>query len=172
MRKLLLITLAVTLIPTAAFAQQSGMRGEVTDNTGGVLPGVTVEACSPRLIEGCRVAITDGAGIYFITSLTPGIYSVTMTLPGFSTFVQEEIELWRSSPARSTVISRLAAWEETITVTGESPIVDTVAAQRTETFSRELFDALPSTRIYGNTRVFGAGRAHSQPGRGRARRPQ
>ncbi len=152
MKKLVLITLAVALIPTAAFAQQSGMRGEVTDNTGGVLPGVTVEACSPRLIEGCRVAITDGAGIYFITSLTPGIYSVTMTLPGFSTFVQEEIELLAIFTGEINGELAVGGVEETITVTGESPIVDTVAAQRTETFSRELFDALPSTR---NTETLG-----------------
>ena len=152
MKKLLIVMLAVVLVPAAAFAQQSGMRGEVTDNTGGILPGVTVEACSEALIEGCRVAITDGAGIYFITSLQAGIYSVTMSLPGFSTYVQEEIIV--AAQFTQEVNGQLAVGgvEETITVTGESPIVDTVSSSRTETFTREIFDALPSTR---NTETLG-----------------
>ena len=152
MKKLLVVMLAVVLMPAAAFAQESGMRGEVTDNTGGVLPGVTVESCSEVLIEGCRVAITDGAGIYFIVNLQAGIYTVTMTLPGFSTYVQEEINV----PAQfiQEVNGQLAVGgvEETITVTGESPIVDTVSSSKTETFTREIFDALPSTR---NTETLG-----------------
>ena len=146
MRKLFIVMLAVVLVPAAAFAQQSGMRGEVRDNTGGILPGVPVEACSEALIEGCRVAITDGEGIYFITNLQAGLYTVTMSLPGWTTLVQEEIIV----PAQFTqeVNGQLAidGVEEIITVTGESRVVDTVSASRTEVFTRELFDALPTTR--------------------------
>ena len=90
--KLFLVALAVVLVPAAAFAQTQ-ITGEVTDNTGGVLPGVTVEASSPLLIEGSRVAVTDGPGRYTIIGLTAGTYTVTMTLPGFSTFVAEGVEV-------------------------------------------------------------------------------
>ena len=146
MKKLFVVMLAVALLPAAVFAQQSGMRGEVSDNTGGVLPGVTVEACSPVLIEGCRVAISDGAGIYFITNLQPGTYGVTMSLPGFSTFVQEEIIVPAQFVSEVNGALAIGGVEETITVTGESPVVDTVQSSRTETFTREIFDALPTTR--------------------------
>ena len=146
MKKLFVVMLAVALLPAAVFAQQSGMRGEVSDNTGGVLPGVTVEACSPVLIEGCRVAISDGAGIYFITNLQPGTYGVTMSLPGFSTFVQEEITVPAQFVSEVNGALAIGGVEETITVTGESPVVDTVQSSRTETFTREIFDALPTTR--------------------------
>ena len=71
--KLFLVALAVVLVPAAAFAQTQ-ITGEVTDNTGGVLPGVTVEAASPLLIEGSRVAVTDGTGRYTIIGLTAGTY--------------------------------------------------------------------------------------------------
>ena len=77
----------LTLLPAVALAQSS-ITGEVSDNTGGVLPGVTVEVSSPALIEGSRVAISDGTGRYTVIDLRPGTYSVTMSLPGFSTFVQ------------------------------------------------------------------------------------
>ena len=85
---------ALTLAPAAAFGQAgSQIIGEVTDNTGGILPGVTVEASSPALIEGSRVAISDGAGRYTIVDLRPGTYTVTFTLPGFSVVVVEDQEL-------------------------------------------------------------------------------
>lgn len=89
--KPLFVVLAVVLLLPAAALAQSSIVGGVTDNTGGVLPGVTVEAASPVLIEGSRVAITDGTGRYAIVDLRPGTYTLTMTLPGFSTFVQEGI---------------------------------------------------------------------------------
>ena len=82
----------LALLPSAALAQSS-ITGEVSDNTGGVLPGVTVEASSPALIEGSRLAVTDGAGRYTIVNLRPGTYAVMMALPGFSTFIQEGLEL-------------------------------------------------------------------------------
>ena len=91
----------LALLPAAALAQSS-ITGEVSDNTGGVLPGVTVEASSPALIEGSRVAITDGTGRYTIVDLRPGTYAVTMTLPGFSTFVQEGLELQGACSRAST----------------------------------------------------------------------
>jgi hypothetical protein len=79
--------LALLLMPASAWAQ--ALSGVVTDNSGAVLPGVTVEAASPALIEKVRTATTDGSGRYRIESLQPGTYSVTFTLPGFQTTKRE-----------------------------------------------------------------------------------
>ena len=144
-------TAAAALLPSAAFAQ-SAVTGEVTDNTGGVLPGVTVEAASPALIEGSRVAITDGTGRYNIIDLRPGVYSVTMTLPGFSTFVQEGIEVQASTNVTINGQLAVGALEETVTVSGEAPIVDVQSAARTEVVARDTIDALPTPR---NTQSIG-----------------
>src|SRR5512139_4175559 len=83
---------ALLLVPSMAWAQAS-IQGTVKDTSGAVLPGVTVEAASPVLIEKVRTATTDGSGQYRITELPPGTYSVTMTLPGFSTVKREELEV-------------------------------------------------------------------------------
>src|SRR5712692_2347110 len=87
------LTLAfVAIMPAATFAQ-SGIAGVVKDTTGAVLPGVTVEASSPALIEKVRAVVTDGQGQYKIVDLRPGVYTVTFTLPGFSVVKREGIEL-------------------------------------------------------------------------------
>ena len=148
MRRLILVTLAVVLLPAAAVAQSS-ITGVVSDNTGGVLPGVTVEAASPVLIEQSRLAITDGAGRYTIVDLRPGTYSVTMTLPGFATVVQEEILLPADFTQTVDGQLRVGGVEETITVTGESPVVDVASARRVDVLTREVFDALPTPRKMG-----------------------
>ena len=141
----------VALLPAAAQAQ-STITGLVTDNTGGVLPGVTVEAASPVLIEGSRIAISDGTGRYTIVGLDPGIYTVTMTLPGFSTFVQEGLELQAQFTLTVNGALSVGALEETVTVTGETPIVDVQSAARTEVIQRDTLDALPTPR---NTQSIG-----------------
>src|SRR5688572_11698932 len=113
----------VALFPVAAYAQAS-ISGTVRDVSGAVLPGVTVEAASPALIEKVRTAVTDGSGQYTIENLRPGAYSVTFTLPGFSIVRREGIELTGSFVATVNSELRVGALEETITVTGETPIVD------------------------------------------------
>ena len=90
--RLFLAPLLALLIPSAAFAQAS-ITGVVKDPSGAVLPGVTVEASSPALIEKARSVVTDGTGQYRIVTLPPGTYSVTFTLAGFSTVRREGIEL-------------------------------------------------------------------------------
>ena len=138
-----LVLVAVLLVPATGFAQ--ALTGEVTDNTGGILPGVTVEASSEALIEGTRVGITDGTGRYTIAGLSTGIYTLTMTLPGFSTFIQEEINV----PAGTTVTAdgqlAVGGIEETVTVSGESPVVDVQQATRTQVLSREVLDNVVNT---------------------------
>jgi hypothetical protein len=117
------VVLSFLLLPALARAQSS-ITGIVRDESGAVLPGVTVEAASPALIEKIRVAVTDGQGLYRIVDLRPGLYSVTFTLPGFRALRREGVEL----PAEftATVNGNLAVGtlEETVTVTGEAPTVD------------------------------------------------
>src|SRR5215211_6608215 len=87
------VAACLVIAPTAAFAQGSSITGIVKDTSGAVLPGVTVEAASPVLIEKVRSAVTDGAGQYRIPELRPGTYTVTFSLNGFSTVRREGLEL-------------------------------------------------------------------------------
>ncbi len=112
------------LLPVAASAQTSGISGTVKDASGAVLPGVTVEASSPALIEKVRSAITDGSGQFSITSLRPGTYTVTFTLPGFNVVKRENIELTSDFTATISAEMKVGAISETITVSAESPVVD------------------------------------------------
>ena len=122
--KTLVVALACLVLVPVGAAAQSSIAGEVTDNTGGVLPGVTVEASSPALIEGTRVAITDGTGRYNLIGLTPGLYSVSFTLPGFGTQVRDEITLEAAFAMTIDVGLTVGALEESVTVSGEAPVVD------------------------------------------------
>src|SRR5262245_57381141 len=112
------------LIPVTAHAQQApgGIAGLVRDTSGAVLPGVTVEASSPALIEKVRSVVSDGQGQYKIVDLRPGTYTVTFTLPGFNTIKREGIELTTGFTANVSVEMPVGAVEETLTVTGASPL--------------------------------------------------
>jgi hypothetical protein len=134
------------LVPAAAFAQ-SGIAGSVRDATGGVLPGVTVEAASPALIEKVRTAVADSAGLYSIVDLRPGIYTVTFRLAGFATVRREGIELPASFTATVNAEMRVGAIEETITVSGQTPLVDVQNVVKATVFSDELLDAIPTVRL-------------------------
>ena len=136
----------VALLPVAAFAQGS-ISGVVKDTSGAVLPGVTIEAASPALIEKVRAAVSDGGGQYRIVDLRPGTYAVTFTLPGFNTFKREGIELTGSFTATVNADLKVGALEETITVTGETPIVDVSSATRQRVLKQDMLDALPNDRV-------------------------
>ena len=144
--KTLVVALACLVLVPVGAAAQSSIAGEVTDNTGGVLPGVTVEASSPALIEGTRVAISDGTGRYNLTNLRPGLYSVSFTLPGFGTQVRDEITLEAAFAMTIDVGLSVGALEESVTVSGESPVVDVQQVQRTEVLTREVQEAIPTGR--------------------------
>jgi hypothetical protein len=131
--------------PPVAYGQAS-IAGSVRDTSGAVLPGVTVEASSPALIEKVRSAVTDGTGRYRIENLQPGVYAVTFTLPGFSVIKREGIELTGSFVASVNGEMRVGALEETITVTGETPIVDVQSTARQRVLDKEVLDALPAGR--------------------------
>src|SRR4030088_2412699 len=135
------------LLPSTASAQFSGaITGVAKDASGGVLPGVTVEAASPALIEKVRSVVTDGTGQFRIVDLRPGTYSVTFSLPGFSTVKREGIELTGTFVATVNTDLKVGALEETITVTGETPIVDVQSAKVQQTVSKDVIAAIPSSR--------------------------
>lgn len=140
------------LMPAAAFAQAS-ISGVVRDASGAVLPGVTVEASSPVLIEKVRSVVTDGSGQYRVVDLLAGTYSVTFTLPGFSTLKRDGIELTGSFNATINGELRVGGLEETITVTGETPIVDTQSIRRQTTLSAETLTTVPTARSWAATAV-------------------
>jgi len=141
----------LALLPAAA-AAQSAIVGTVTDNTGAVLPGVTVEASSPVLIERVRSVITEADGRYTIVDLRPGTYRITFSLPGFSQAVRDGLVLPADFTATVNIQLALGSLEETVTVSGQSPLVDVTSAARTEVITRDLLDALPTPR---NTQSFG-----------------
>src|SRR5687767_11337693 len=144
--KALIVAVGCLFLVPATVTAQSSIAGRVTDNTGGVLPGVTVEAASPALIEGTRVAVADGNGQYQITDLRPGVYKITFTLTGFSTQVREGIQLPADFAMTLNPVMAVGAVEETVTVSGASPVVDTQTVRRTEVLSRELQEELPTGR--------------------------
>ena len=130
--------------PLAAQGVATGsIAGVVKDASGAVLPGVTVEASSPVLIEKSRTAVTDDQGAYKIVDLRPGVYSLTFTLAGFGTVRREGIELTSNFTAPISVEMKVGALEETITVTGESPVVDTQNTVQQRVIAKEVLDALP-----------------------------
>jgi Carboxypeptidase regulatory-like domain len=145
------ILLAI-LVPSVVYAQAS-IAGVVKDASGAVLPGVTVEAASPALIEKVRSVVTDDTGQYRIVDLRPGTYSVTFTLTGFSVVKREGIELTGSFNATINADLRVGGLEETITVTGESPIVDTQSIRRQTTLDHEILTTAPTARSWAATAV-------------------
>jgi len=151
MRTMVMIT-AVLLVPAALYAQQAQatIAGVVKDASGAVLPGVSVEAASPVLTEKVRSVITDGTGQYRIVALPPGTYTLTVSLQGFNTVKREGIELSGALTATVDVDLRVGSLQETVTVTGESPIVDTQSARRQQVIDGDVLQAIPTSRSYNN----------------------
>src|SRR5687768_14294300 len=149
LRTVLLAIGFVIALPLGAFAQAS-ITGAVRDSSGGVLPGVTVEASSPVLIEKVRNAVTDGSGQYRIVDLRPGTYTVTFTIPGFSAVRREGVALTGTFVATINADMRIGSLEETITVTGESPIVDVQSVRRQVSVDGDVIASIPSSRSYGS----------------------
>ena len=137
------------LVPASVGAQLGvgGLAGVVRDTTGAVLPGATVEAASSALIEGVRVVVTDSQGRYRIIELRPGIYSVTFTLPGFNTTRREGIELTTGFTATVNADLVTGGIEETVTVTGASPLVDVQNVRTQNVLDREVLESLPTAKM-------------------------
>jgi hypothetical protein len=141
------VWVVAVIMPGLAFAQGS-IAGLVRDPSGAILPGVTVEAASPALIEKVRSAVTDSNGQYRIVDLRSGTYTVTFTLPGFTTVRRERIELASEFTANVSVEMPVGALEETVTVTGESPIVDVQNAKRQQVLSSDVLTSTPVSRAW------------------------
>jgi hypothetical protein len=137
----------ILLLPHLAFAQAS-ITGVVKDASGGVLPGASVEASSPALIEKVRTAVSDGTGQYRIEDLRPGTYTITVSLQGFSTYKREGIELAGTFTATINADLKVGTVAETVTVTGETPVVDVQSAAREITLSTDVVKSIPTVRSY------------------------
>ena len=139
----------LVLLPAFSFAQSS-IAGLVRDDSGAVLPGVTVEAASPALIERTRSVVSDGQGQFKIVDLRPGVYAVTFSLQGFSTFKRDGITLQANTVATVNGEMKVGTLEETVTVTGEAPLVDVQSSVQQQIINRALLDNLPSGRMMWN----------------------
>ncbi len=137
------VALGCLMLPATVRAQ-SAFTGVVKDATGAVLPGVTVEAASPALIEKVRSVTTDANGLYRIENLRPGTYSITFNLPGFSAVKRDGVELPSNFTSTINADLKVGAMEETVTVSGESPVVDVQSNTKAQVLSREILDAVPS----------------------------
>ena len=142
----------MALMPSLAHAQSS-ITGTIRDASGAVLPGVTVEAASPVLIEKVRSTVSDGTGGYRLTELLPGTYSLTFTLPGFATVKRDGVEITGAGVITINQDLKVGDLQETITVTGETPIVDVQSTRRQQVIDDSTINALPATRGY-NALVF------------------
>src|SRR5256712_10644304 len=146
--------LCVLLFSAATSAQEnSGIAGVARDTSGGVLPGVTVEAASPALIEKVRTVVTDGKGRYNIVDLRPGSYTVTFSLGGFSTVKREGVELSAGFTATVNADLQVGSLAETVTVTGATPLVDTQNVRKQIVASKDLLDSLPTSTKHINMLV-------------------
>ena len=148
-RLALLAVVVACLLPSLVWAQGAStatITGVAKDSSGAVLPGVTVEASSPALIEKIRSTVTDDRGQYRLPELRPGLYTVTFTLPGFATFRRDGLELRTNFTAQIDAEMTVSQLQETITVTGATPLVDTQGATQQRTVSRELLDTVPTAK--------------------------
>ena len=142
---LFVVALGCLALPVAARAQ-SAIVGTVKDTSGAILPGVTVEAASPVLIEKTRSVVSNGQGQYNISDLRPGTYTVTFTLTGFNTLLRQGVELPTNFTSTINAELRVGTLEENVTVSGASPIVDVSSTSKVQVLSRETLDALPTGR--------------------------
>ncbi len=147
LRTAVVVLSCVLVIPAVAYAQAS-IAGTVKDASGAVLPGVTVEAASPVLIEKTRTVVSDGSGNYRIENLRPGDYAVTFTLPGFSTVKLDNVSVSGSAATTADATLRVGAVAETITVAAESPVVDLSSTKKEVVLDHDLVQNLPSSRQY------------------------
>jgi hypothetical protein len=137
--------LCLALLPAVVYAQAS-FTGIVRDTSGAVLPGVSVEAASPVLIEKVRSSVTDGTGRYTISDLRPGTYQVTFTLAGFRSVVRQGLELVGTSVVTANADMAIGTVEETITVSGATPTVDLQSTTRQVSITQEIVSSIPSSR--------------------------
>jgi hypothetical protein len=142
-----LLTLLLVSGAVDASAQEfrGRINGTITDNTGGVLPGVTVTVSSPALIQP-QMQVTGAAGDYRFLALPPGVYDLTFQLAGFQTVKREGIRVVINQTLTVDQQMQVATLQESVTVTGESPIVDTSTTTLATNFTKELLTEIPNAR--------------------------
>src|SRR3977135_103034 len=158
-----LVGLMCLLLAPAVARAQSAIAGVVKDTSGAVMPGVTVEAASSALIEKVRSVVSDEQGQYKIHNLVPGTYSVTFTLTGFGAFKREGLDLPPSFTATVNAELKVGTLEETVTVSGQAPVVDTQNARQQTTVERATLDALPTTKRIGQFATIIPGATYANP---------
>lgn len=149
-RRIILVLLIGLLIGKGMLIGQAPtgkIVGKVTDSEGSALPGVTVEATSPKMV-GRASAITDANGIYRLLALPPGTFKITYSLEGFSTVIREDIILSMEQTLTVDILMTLRKIQETVTVTGQSPLIDVKNTVKAATFSRKMFESLPKGRSF------------------------
>jgi hypothetical protein len=145
--RMLWLLIAFALLPGRLLAQQTGiLSGVVHDAQGAVLPGVTVTVTSGSLIGGERTVTTGATGTYQFTSLPPGAYAVTYELAGFSALKRDDIRVLVAQTTRLDVDLSVGNLQETVTVTGDSPVVDVSSTTTQTNISKEIYDTIPTGR--------------------------
>ena len=138
-------------VAVPAFAQVSAttgaINGKVTDESGAVLPGVTVTIASPSM-QGTRADVTSESGDYRFPAVPPGDYRITYELTGFGTVVREGIRVGLGFTATVNADMKVASLQETVTVTGESPVVDVTATTTSTNFGEAKLASLPNARDF------------------------
>jgi hypothetical protein len=152
-----LLGLAMLLMVPAASSAQSAIVGLLTDDSGGVLPGVSVEVTSPVMIEGSKTTVTDSQGRYRFEAMRPGTYKLSFSLTGFGTVVREGVNVPSNFTATVNAEMRVGSLEETINVSGTAPQVDVQQASRTTVIARDVIDSLPISRNVMGLGVLAAG---------------
>src|SRR5262245_36112822 len=168
---LVAVIAGLALLPSTAHAQ-SAIGGTVKDGTGAVMPGVTVEASSPVLIEKSKTVVTDAEGNYKIVDLRPGTYVITFSLEGFTTIKREGLELPSNFTATINAELKVGALQEALTVTGSSPVVDVQSNVKAQVLPREVLDAVPSAKTIQSLGQLVVGVALSSPDVGGSRAMQ
>src|SRR5438128_7746262 len=143
--RIVMLICFLCVVPTFSYAQGLGtIAGVVKDVSGAVLPGVAVEAASPALIEKARTAVTNESGLYTIVSLPPSVYSVTFTLPGFSTTRREGIEMLANFTAQVNADMKVGGVTETVEVTAETPLVDVQSSAVARAVTKDIIKEIPT----------------------------
>ena len=153
----ILLGVAMLFLVPAVSSAQSAIVGLLTDDSGGVLPGVTVEASSPAMIEGSRSTVSDSQGRYRFEAMRPGTYKLTFSLTGFGTVVRDGVALPSNFTATVNAEMKVGSLEETINVSGTAPQVDVQQASRTTVIARDVIDSLPISRNVMGLGVLAAG---------------
>ncbi len=148
-----LLVFAFAALGASKASAQSIIAGVARDSSGAVLPGVTVEASSDVLIEKSRTVTTDGDGRYSIVDLRPGTYSITFTLAGFNTFKRDGVIVPSNVTVPISAEMKVGSLQETVTVSGQSPVVDVQNVSKVQVLTRDLMDAIPTAR---NMQAIGA----------------